>query len=445
VPLKKFIISTQVLDRLGPPRAFFRRLSVTSKMLLGYAILVILTLLVAGYALVSLRRINSLNEQIVKADVVIQESSDLMLDSLLAMDSYEKRFLVLGTNDMVGLFQKRWREFVGLLDVRRQGFLAKTAKRSARSKISGSTTTRYSRTRCNLSASGKPKGARIISNGQIKNVVDKLIQALRTHSADAKAAEDGRMKQLVNVGRTAFLTSIALCVCSILIGAVAAVLITHYISSSVSRLIAATTHFAGGDFSYDPQIVSGDEIGLLSQAFATMGRRLARLEETYFDASPLTRLPGGVAIEKALEKRIHSELPLAFCWIDLSNFKAFNDRWGYAARAQADALASARSSPSTATASERAMMTKSGSVLAFAAAEMRASISVELTSSLPGRCPQRLSLIWSSMWIAATPTRIISRTVRAITSSEPNPANGGNTSNVSGRNRSSRNRYPFAP
>ena len=76
-------------------------------MLLGYTIPVIPTLFVAGYALVSLRRINGLNEQIVKVDVVIQESSNLMLDSILAMDSYEKRFSVLGTDDTVGLFQKR--------------------------------------------------------------------------------------------------------------------------------------------------------------------------------------------------------------------------------------------------------------------------------------------------------------------------------------------------
>ena len=79
-------------------------------------VLVVLTLIVAGYSLFSLQQINLLNGQIVKVEVVIQESSDKMLDSLLAMDAYEKRFLVLGTDDMASLFQKRRKEFDSLLE-----------------------------------------------------------------------------------------------------------------------------------------------------------------------------------------------------------------------------------------------------------------------------------------------------------------------------------------
>jgi GGDEF domain-containing protein len=61
-----------------------------------------------------------------------------------------------------------------------------------------------------------------------------------------------------------------------------------------------------------------------------MAKRLKRLEEMYLDASPLTHLPGGVAIENILKKRIDSSSLFAFCLVDLDNFKAYNDHYGYA-------------------------------------------------------------------------------------------------------------------
>jgi CHASE3 domain sensor protein len=80
-------------------------------MLLGYMVLVLLTVVVVVYALVSLQRINSLNKSIVKIDIPTQEAADKMLDAVLAQDTYEKRFLILKSEDMKKLFSKRGDEF----------------------------------------------------------------------------------------------------------------------------------------------------------------------------------------------------------------------------------------------------------------------------------------------------------------------------------------------
>lgn len=47
------------------------------------------------------------------------------------------------------------------------------------------------------------------------------------------------------------------------------------------------------------------------------------------DANPLTKLPGNVAIQQELERRIASAEPLAVGYLDLNQFKAFNDHYGF--------------------------------------------------------------------------------------------------------------------
>lgn len=45
--------------------------------------------------------------------------------------------------------------------------------------------------------------------------------------------------------------------------------------------------------------------------------------------NPLSGLPGNVAITEELQRRIASDLPFALMHVDLDNFKAFNDHYGF--------------------------------------------------------------------------------------------------------------------
>jgi diguanylate cyclase (GGDEF)-like protein len=47
------------------------------------------------------------------------------------------------------------------------------------------------------------------------------------------------------------------------------------------------------------------------------------------DANPLTRLPGNLSIESRIERAIKDERPLAVLYVDLNQFKAYNDVYGY--------------------------------------------------------------------------------------------------------------------
>lgn len=56
-----------------------------------------------------------------------------------------------------------------------------------------------------------------------------------------------------------------------------------------------------------------------------------RRSERDIQCSPLTRLPGNLAVERALKEWIDKAEPFAICYFDLDNFKPYNDRYGFLA------------------------------------------------------------------------------------------------------------------
>jgi PleD family two-component response regulator len=51
--------------------------------------------------------------------------------------------------------------------------------------------------------------------------------------------------------------------------------------------------------------------------------------EQYIQTSPLTSLPGNPAIQQVIAGRIATHEPLAVIYLDLSNFKSYNDKYGW--------------------------------------------------------------------------------------------------------------------
>lgn len=54
-----------------------------------------------------------------------------------------------------------------------------------------------------------------------------------------------------------------------------------------------------------------------------------RRSQYSFCATPLTGLPGGRVIEEIVEEKIKNNLPFSFGYVDIDNFKSFNDSYGY--------------------------------------------------------------------------------------------------------------------
>jgi len=54
-----------------------------------------------------------------------------------------------------------------------------------------------------------------------------------------------------------------------------------------------------------------------------------RRAEERMQANPLTKLPGNIAIERAVKEKIISGGKYSVCYLDINNFKSFNDLYGY--------------------------------------------------------------------------------------------------------------------
>ncbi|RJQ55890.1 MAG: sensor domain-containing diguanylate cyclase [Nitrospiraceae bacterium] len=298
------------------------RSSIVRKIFFGYFSLAALIVIISVSALSSLERLNKINESIIRRDDQAVEITEKMVDNLLAQELYFRRYFILNSPDMLVLFRERSREFDRMVDRVRMlsGEYAAFAGRLA------SMHTEYN----NLFAETSSMPPSEEHNARIKQKQDELISLIREVSSGAKDTRHNKMIMTERIGNRAFRVTGILCGAGIILSISASLLITRNISRSIRRLKHATEEISEGRFEYKSDTGKQDELGDLSRAFTEMAKRLKLLEEMYLDTNPLTRLPGGSAIEREIKKRTVSGAPSAFCFIDLDNFKAFNDHYSYA-------------------------------------------------------------------------------------------------------------------
>jgi GGDEF domain-containing protein len=304
------------------------RLTIAKKLLLGFLSYGILTLLIAFIALSSLRRLNEINNRIIGRDVPLVEMTDKMIEALLAQERYGRRFFILRSSEIETLFWKRSEEFKKLLQ-----------QMSNLPEVSDLPLDRLSTLHEEYNHFFKKElekkkdfSSRAFQDRdrEIKERREELIQLVRGISYDARKDQNEKSMKTLSVGYSAFWMTAGLSIGGLLLGIIIALTLTRHISHSIQQLKLSAREISSGKFDRLPEVRNQDELGDLAQAFQRMAQRLKRLEEINLNANPLTHLPGSIAIENVLNKKLKEETPLAFCQLDLSHFKAFNDRYGYA-------------------------------------------------------------------------------------------------------------------
>ncbi len=88
--------------------------------------------------------------------------------------------------------------------------------------------------------------------------------------------------------------------------------------TSAEKVLAFT---AGAD---DYMIKPFDPVELVARVRSTLKRA-----QHMRDMNPLTALPGNIQIQQEIQARVERGCPFALLYVDLDNFKAFNDHYGF--------------------------------------------------------------------------------------------------------------------
>lgn len=310
----------------------FLQLNIASKMLLGFFPLFTLIVLMAVFALTNLGRLNKINQQIVETDIPLIQATERMIECLYSQELHGNRYIILKSPQKLELFSSAGLEFKNQILIISELLGRDKAVVTRLSTLHDEYNSIFMEW---FQYIGTPSSIQKDYKEILEEKQEELIGIIRGISSRASSELNEKMQMATHIGLKSSRFFAALCIVSIFIGIGAALLITKNISGAVIRLKIATNEISKGKFDYIPDIHNQDELGELAHSFSEMGKRLKRLEEMYLDTSPLTRLPGGIAIENVLKKRINAGISFAFCLIDLDNFKAYNDHYGYARGNQA--------------------------------------------------------------------------------------------------------------
>ena len=306
------------------------KLTIYRKLLLSYLTMALLTVLASAYAIFSLQQLNALAYRIINEDFAVVDISKKLMDTLIAQESAEKRYLILRDPTIEEIFWSRRREFKNIITQLMNDRFSNLGPTLAKISVLHMQYIELFTQEVALVREKQYEDAQSISENPGRMMIDEMAALIRAVQKRAEGAIDARLNEINAQGLRASRFAVALSLGSLAVGLLLVLLVTYNISRPLRRLEKATALIAEGDFDFDIRMNRRDEIGSLARAFGVMSRRLKVLDERNRDASPLTGLPGNLAIEQEIKKRLEAKQPFSLCHVDLDNFKPFADKYGYA-------------------------------------------------------------------------------------------------------------------
>ncbi|MBI2487727.1 MAG: HAMP domain-containing protein [Deltaproteobacteria bacterium] len=245
--------------------ASFFRFNLAKKMLLVYLPLSAVIILISAFALSTLKRLNSINDSIIKTDMPIRDTTNKMIDILLAEELYGHRYAILKSPEMLELFRERSKEFDSLIN--------EISKLPDRNGIPIDQIASLHKEYSNLFINGFNHLRKLSSsrakryNEEIKKTQEELIKLIKNTSSKASQNRNKKTLMITEIGNKAFRITALLSIFGIIIGVGASLLITRNIVNSINQLRTATQKISEGKFDQIHTIQNHDELGELSRVW----------------------------------------------------------------------------------------------------------------------------------------------------------------------------------
>jgi GGDEF domain-containing protein len=305
------------------------RLTLARKMLLGNLTLVLLILAVGLSALASLKALYTLGTDLVQVDLPNIELAAQLEEALLVRDQYEQRNIHLRERALQALADEQREKFVKTMG-RFSSLPAQAAEKLGRLSDAHAEYDKVAEQARAALDRGEDAHARDIVDQLLPGPRQRLQRAIHALAQALKASQWDALQRSQSLIRNALMMTLMTCAAGLVFGVTFALLFSRSLSRSLQQFKTATQLIGKGRYDELLPLRTADEMGDLAESFRWMSHRLKELEEMNLDANPLTRLPGNLAIEKALLTRLQRQRRFAFCHVDLDNFKAFGDHYGYA-------------------------------------------------------------------------------------------------------------------
>lgn len=294
-----------------------KRISLVQKLIISYFAVAVFSMAATGFSIFGLHSLNGIVRDIARNDFGFMKSAEGLRESISAQERNAAKYSVLKSHEFKELYLQRNREFLSMIDELKQNGSGALLARLV------TDFSEFSKRADDL-FQAKNKDIK-----QLKKAAEKVNTSIDALFASRQVVLNNKLKKADEKREMTVKWTLFLSFSGFILAFGVMALFIYTISSSIKKLKRATHYIAEGNFDYDPHIPSGDEIGDLAKDFVTMAGRLKVSEQMCLDASPLTRLPGNIAIERILTKKLQKGEPFAVCYADLDNFKAYSDRYGY--------------------------------------------------------------------------------------------------------------------